>query len=412
MFTQARRLLQTFSNKSRTINHEPLNKLSLIVIILVDIFILINVFIGLNDISQWYLSPSAIYPCYDQWQAYQTQSQSTKNYDAVKRSLTYYSNRKSSFYDRYKEVEEGHLGQVSQICLNYAQAEDKVNNPDNRNIIQERDRTEERIAAVNQNSESIRAQYNSTLLEKIAGQNPQQSINNVKAEQAKQEIDKNNREVVILKLAIAELSNKLITKPESISFIAFLNAADQFKAVEQGYQSASFWYPSIQLIFQSLFLVPLILFGFAIHRLALRRSYGLMALISWHLLVILLIPLILKVFEFLQVGILFQFIFDIVKVLFGGLLFVISYIYILLIPLLGFGIIKFFQRFTFNPKSQVSSRVQYLRCLQCAKKVRSDDTYCPHCGYGQTIECPNCHNHTYKYLPYCKHCGHPQSSDS
>ncbi|MFN5873366.1 MAG: hypothetical protein ACK44G_12660, partial [Aphanizomenon sp.] len=70
MFTRIRRLLNRFFNNSRTLNNEPLNKVSLIVIILVDIFILINVFTGLNDISQWYLSPSQSYPCYFEWNDY------------------------------------------------------------------------------------------------------------------------------------------------------------------------------------------------------------------------------------------------------------------------------------------------------------------------------------------------------
>jgi hypothetical protein len=64
MFTRIRRLLSQFFNNSRTVNNEPLNKVSLIVVILVDIFILINVFTGLNNISQWHLSPYQAYPCY------------------------------------------------------------------------------------------------------------------------------------------------------------------------------------------------------------------------------------------------------------------------------------------------------------------------------------------------------------
>ncbi|MHC5728420.1 MAG: hypothetical protein ACYTXY_30770, partial [Nostoc sp.] len=62
MFARIRRLLSQFFSKSRTINNEPLNKVSLIVIILIDIFILINVFTGLDDISRWYISPTEAYP--------------------------------------------------------------------------------------------------------------------------------------------------------------------------------------------------------------------------------------------------------------------------------------------------------------------------------------------------------------
>lgn len=42
MFARIRRLVNQFFSKSRKINNEPLNRVSLIVIILIDIFILVK----------------------------------------------------------------------------------------------------------------------------------------------------------------------------------------------------------------------------------------------------------------------------------------------------------------------------------------------------------------------------------
>jgi predicted RNA-binding Zn-ribbon protein involved in translation (DUF1610 family) len=201
-----------------------------------------------------------------------------------------------------------------------------------------------------------------------------------------------------------------VTKPESIKFLAFLQNDNKFQPVEVNYQQASFWYPSIQLAFQALFLLPLILVALSVHNFTQRREYGLISLISWHLLVIFFLPLILKIFEFLQVGILFTFIFDILRTILGGLLFLVSYVYILVIPLLGFVIIQLFQKVILNTKAQAVRRVQDSRCINCAKKIRHNDKYCPHCGYYQYIECANCHNLTYKYLSHCHHCGTFQDS--
>ncbi|MBM0741072.1 hypothetical protein JOY44_05480, partial [Phormidium sp. CLA17] len=239
-----------------------------------------------------------------------------------------------------------------------------------------------------------------------------QSINLVGAEKAKQEIDNNNLKIAALKKDVSVLKNQLLKKPGSTSFIRFLQDKEQFNEIEKGYEQASFWYPSIQLVFQTLFLLPLIWGALFIHRLAQRKGYGLAALISWHLLVIFCIPLIFKIFEFLQVGVLFQLIAEIISALFGGLLFLVSYLYILIIPLLGFGIIKFFQKFVFNAKLQAASRVQKTQCVRCAKKIRPQDSYCPHCGYYQYVECSNCHEFTYKHLPHCKHCGQVQDLET
>ncbi len=412
MFARIRQILSQFFSKSRTINNEPLNKVSLTVIIIIDIFILINVFTGLDNISRWHISPTEAYPCYSEWQNYRVKTTQDKDYEIVSLSLSSYTNNQFSFRRNYQQAEAGHLGKVSQTCLQYADYQDKINNPEKQQIIRNIAQKQAKTSRLEQANSTIQSQYDSTLLEKIAGQGREQSINQVSAEKAKQTLEVNNRQISTLKQEISTLKNELLAKPESISFITFIKDENRFQEVDKGYQQASFWYPSIQLGFQSLFLLPLIIIALSVHKFAQRRGYGLVSLISWHLLVIFFIPLIVKIFEFLQVGAIFKFLFDIVSAIFGGLLFLINYVYILLIPVIGFGIIQFFQKFVFNAKVQAASRVQKSCCVNCAKKIRHLDTYCPHCGYYQYIECHNCHNLTYKHLSYCKHCGTSQVSSN
>lgn len=408
MLAQIRRLLNQFFRRTRTINNEPLNKVSLIVIILIDIFILFNVFAGLNHISIWHMSPSQAYPCYSEWDSYRKQPVKDKDFDIIKRSLPSNTNNQSNLQRFYQQTEEGHLGKVSQTCLKYAGFKDKINNPTNQQTIKTIDQQQTKISKLEQANRTIRSQYDSTLLEKIAGQDRGKSINVVAAEKAKQELEQNNNNIAQSKKEIANLKTALLAKPESVSFLAFLKNGENFGDVKTGYDKASFWYPSIQLVFQAIFLLPLIILAWLVHNFALRKGYGLLAVMSWHLLVIFFIPLVLKVFEFLQVGVIFQFLFDIISTLFKGLIFLINYLYILLIPLIGFGIIKFVQKIVLNPKVQTATRVQRSECLKCAKKIRQQDSFCPHCGYYQYVECQNCHNLTYKNLSYCKHCGTSQ----
>lgn len=410
MLSRIRRFLSQFLSRSRTINNEPLNKVSLIVLILIDIFILINVFAGLDDISRWHINPTQAYPCYSEWESYRTATNKDKDFNIVRLALPSNNISQTSFHNLYQQEEVGHLGKVSQTCLKYGDYKDKINNSENQQTNKNIEQKQAKISTLEQANRQIRAQYDSTLLEKIAGQTRDKSINQVGAEKAKQELDRNNREVSTLKQEISNLKNELLTKPEISSYLAFLKDSGQFSQVKNGYQKAAFWYPSIQLAFQSLFLLPLIFITLSIHKFAQRKGYGLISLISWHLLVIFFIPLIIKVFEFLQVGAIFQFLFNIISAIFGGLLFLVSYLYILLIPLIGFGIIKFFQKIVFNPKVQTANRVQKSSCINCAKKIRHHESYCPHCGYYQYVECQNCHELTYKNLPYCKQCGSSQES--
>jgi hypothetical protein len=400
MFKKIKNLVNKFFSKSRTINNESINKLSLIIIIIIDIFILANVFSGLDDIGRWYISPSKAYPCYFEWENYHQTTAADKDYNVIKSSLQ----ENTNFQAIYKQQEEGHIGKVSPICLRYARDKDQLNNPENRQILANIQRKQNQISDLEKANINIRKQYDSTLLEKIAGQSRERSINNIAAEKAKEELENNNWNIAILQQDIKRLKNQIFEKKPSVDLLSFLQSESNFNNLKQNYNRGSFWYPSIEIIFQFLFLVPLIFAGLSIHRFAERKGHGLISLMSWHLLVIFFIPLVVKIFQFLQIGVIFQFLFDFISSLLSGLIFLISYVYIVLIPFIGFGIIKFFQAIIFNPKLQAANRVEKSKCIQCAKQIRSD-SYCPHCGYYQYLECPHCGHLTYKLLSYCKECG-------
>jgi hypothetical protein len=394
-----------FFNKSSKINQEPINSVSLTVLILVDLFILVNVFAGLDNISYWPISPTGAYPCQSPWQEYRTSTAADKDFSIVNSAFA------STALQSFPTIGESHLGEVSEICLEYKAANEKIASPANREILKRINDTQAEINSFTASNATIRQQYDSTLLEEIAGQPRDQSINNVEASQARQKIASNDAAIAQRKQTLATLKSQLTAAPESKAFLALLADGNKFSQVDKGYQRASFWYPSIQLFFQGLFLLPLIVIAWAVHRFAQRRRYGYVALISWHMLAIFFIPLIWKIFEFLQVGFLFQLLAQLIETLFGSLRFLLNYLQILLIPLLGFGIIKFAQKFVFNPRLQAANRVQNQRCIHCAKRLQRRDIHCPHCNYPQFHDCHNCHNLTYQHLPFCRHCGAGQPLD-
>jgi hypothetical protein len=417
MLNKLRRLIQRFFRKSSTLNRQSLNVPSLIVIVLVDIFILANVFFGLNDISNWHLGPNQAYPCYNEWQNYRDNKAAGKDYEIIRQAITPDSISDSgpqNFRSQYQKRTIGHLGQVAPQCLDYAGIKDAVRSPENLSTTIQIDNRLTAIGQLESKNQTIRSQYDSTLLEKVAGQPRSQSINNLSAEQARQKTDANTAEINKLKQEVTNLKQTLLAQPPAQAFLAQLQNPEAFGTIEQGYRHAAFWYPSIQLGFQALFLLPLIAIAYAIHRFAVRKNYGLVALISWHLLIIATIPALLKVFEFLQVGVLIQWLITTIGRIFGGLLFLVSYIQIGLIPLVGFGLIKLIQRLSKasgNAQTQAANRIAQSRCLRCAKKVREGDAHCAHCGYQQYADCPNCHAMTHRQMPHCTHCGEATGFD-
>jgi hypothetical protein len=425
------RLWQRFFRKSRMVNSQQvLNIPSLIVLVIVDIFILVNVFFGLNDISSWHLSPYEAYPCYSEWQTYRTDSTAGKDYEMLRRNVfdRFGSGLRSfptdvsqipqspippqseiiTFRQTYERTGFNRQGRVDQRCLDYAGLKDAIRTSENFQTINTIDGRLERITRLETDNRKIRDQYDSTLLEKVAGQPRNQSINNVSADEAKRKLDANTTEIKQRKQEVTALKQGLLAQPAAQTYLSQLQNADAFNPISQGYKQARFWYPSIKLGLQSLFLVPLIAIAYAIHRFALRKNYGLVALLSWHLLIIALIPALLKVFEFLQVGAIVQWISETVWRLFGGLLFLVSYLQIALIPMAGFLLIKLFQRFSkasIQPQRQAAMRILQSRCLNCGNHIRPDDAHCAHCGYQQYTECPNCHAMTHRHMPHCTHCG-------
>jgi RNA polymerase subunit RPABC4/transcription elongation factor Spt4 len=404
-----RSLIGGFFRRSSTLEREPLNKASLLVIVLVDLFLLVNVFSGLEAISRWTLTPSQIYPCQAPWSQFRASSDTSKRFEIVRQAAQPQQGDGSSFRQRALAAETDHLGQVSPICLTYADHQDRIRiQPAFRPLVESLNRKQEEIGKLEQTNEAIRRQYDSTLLEDIAGQPRQRSINPVGAAQARETLASNDERILALQGKITTLKREVLARPVSLTFLEFLSQSSPFEAVERRHGRASFWAPSLRLLFQGLFLLPVVALALLVHRYAQRRGHGLLALVSWHLLVVALIPLICKGFEFVQIGVLFELLANAVRALFGNLLFLVSYLYILILPLLGFALIRFLQAVVFNKRVQAATRAQKSRCLRCARKLSPETTHCPHCGYSQFLVCDHCHQITYRHLPFCRSCGAEQ----
>ena len=404
MFSWLKRTANKFVNKSTSIAQEPLNKVSIIIIIILDIFVLFNVFSGLDSISQWPLTPSEELPCYSAYTNYQIAT----NKDTFELKAKTIENIVEKYKFSQEEIDEetNRLGKVSSLCQNYLSLEKSLNTPENQELTTNINGLREDINRLEEEISNLKSQYDSTLLEKIAGQNQNQSINQANADNIKAKIDDRTIEIKQIRENIANNQNILLNNPSSVSLLNLLNDESQYELVKQAYKKADFWYPNKKILLQGLFLLPLIFIAYYWHNWSNFNGKNLQTLISWHLLLIFCIPLVIKFFEFIQFGNLVAIVVDFITTILGGLLFLASYLYIFVIPLLGFWLIKFLQKFIFNAKIQAKKRVQKVRCINCNLKLRLSDEFCPNCGYHQYRECPNCQQKTYKFTNFCHQCGH------
>jgi hypothetical protein len=404
MFSFIKRIINNLIHKLTYIHQEPVSKVNLIILIVIDIFVLFNVFGGLTNISLWTLSPAEEFPCFSVYDKYQkAEKKGTFEFNTTTIENLIEQNKLSQ-NDSLKNGNR--LGKVSTLCANYPQLSKAINNKETSDLKAGIDQLRNKNSSLSAKNNTLENQYDSTLLEKIAGQDRQKSINKVNADQIKSVIDGNNQQISDNKKQITDKQTKLIQHPTAQAYLQFLNNTSEYEVIKKAYKSAEFWYPNQQLLLQTLFLIPLIVIAYIWHSIANRKNQGLQALISWHLLVIFCIPLLIKFFEFIQFGNLVTAAVEIITNLLGGLIFISSYILILIIPLLGFGLIKLLQLVVFNSRIQARRRIQKVHCINCNTKLRLSDEFCYNCGFNQYTECSNCHEKTYKLTNFCSHCGH------
>jgi hypothetical protein len=401
-----RRVSRRFLRKSTQIHHEPINKISIVILILIDLFVVLNVFGGLASISQWPLSPAEQFACHTDYVSFH-EAALDQDPHLLKANLV--ESAIATHENRPPDPLEGpsRLGSVVPICQTHQQLQRAIVTPENLAHRTQIRTLQTEIATLEDQNRLLREQYDSTLLENIAGQDPAASINESTAAATKAEIDTNQQQINDKKAAVTDLETQLIESPEGSAYLDWVGNRDRYDTLQTQYDRAQFWHSNQVLGLQILFLTPLIAVAYGWHRLSTRRQRGLQALLSWHLLLIACLPLVVRLFEFIQFGNLVGVVVEAIVAVLGGLLFLASYLMIALIPLLGFGLIKLLQRFVFNPRVQAKNRIQKSRCIRCSAKLHGDPAFCPHCGFGQYQPCVHCHQPAYKYTPHCHHCGEP-----
>jgi len=411
------KIWQKITGKATRINLEPINKISLFMLILIDIFVLWNVFTGLNSVQNTILSPSSSHSCFSPWQNYRDSKSTTKKYDFINLQIdksranipNFGSNYDSNYNTNYSVSSSSLVGTKNSICQEYESLSNDARQ--SKELVQieiQITSLESQINNLERQNSDLERQYNSTLLEKIAGQNQSQSINASTSDKTKSSIDENTSQISKLQTQKEKAQNDVISNSTAQKLLTLVDDSAKFVNLKSSFDSENFRYPILLFVFQILFLTPLILTSLAIHLLATKKNWGLLAVVSWNLFLVFCVPAVLKVFEFLQFGVLANFILEFLGILVGSLAFLGSYLLILIIPLFGYLVILFFQKIVFNKTGQFKKRLTAKECFHCGFKLNNGELFCPNCGTNQSKTCANCGKLKYKNMPFCQHCGAPE----
>lgn len=390
-------LEKTKSIKSDLLNFkdEPLSSISVVLLIILDIFIFTNVIIGVESETAKVPSVSYYYP-----------SDCSKHFEAVQ---TGYKGFEHYRYGQSRSVHlRPHLSEYCQVLDTKIEAftlhsEFKSNLKHIRDIEEKQRQNTYRL-------EQISTQYNTRLFERIA-----QMQNNTELQNAKKEYDGIVADNKSLEQELKEIPS-VSTLDGYAAYVTYIQ--ENKNGFNEAKRSYAFWQPFKEYGHMLIFILPLLLlFGFfyrrAKSRQLLQKDYNpVVKIISAHISLILALPLVWftlgLIYHVLPKTLLKSIIEFLVDI---GLISVLNYIAILLVVLFFGGLIYWIQKRTLKTKLavQVSRNlprlISWSQCFECEYKIDYTKDFCPFCGVKLHQECPSCKAVMNRHEAFCSTCG-------
>lgn len=366
-----------FKKELLTFKDEPLSPLSILLLVILDIFLLIAILDGIRNEERKSPSPYTYFPqsCSNHFNIPQTQ------YNDFFNLFTY--------------------GETAQICSDLNQKislitkdSEFIKNNTTLNRLEQLKRENQRKTQTIQNS------YNTRLFEKIAKES-----DGVKIYQAKLEYEALLRELSDINEQISNLP--AVTSyngyPEYESFVT--NNRLNF---HKQYDDYKFWQPFYSFARLLSFVLPLFLIALFFYK---RTSKEIVRIITAHIMLLLFLPTIANmlylIYHILPKTLLANIVAFFVSI---GLMAVFNYIVIGLV-VLAFGASIYYIQKKVAAKKAVKSKIDIKnivaqsKCTMCGIKVDYAKNHCPNCGFKLHRECPHCKHQTIRGLPFCCECG-------
>ena len=258
--------------------------------------------------------------------------------------------------------------------------------------------------------DELKSSYDTALLEKIAGQEREDSILPAEATKIKGLLATKAAALAGLEKKQAETQQTLEKQAAIRDYTAFVESlpiAAEFGRARQEYERLAFWYPVKVLAAQVFFLLPLLLLAIVWNRRALNRRSEVQTLITSHLILVCAVPVFLRLSEFVYELVPHRLLASLIESLERlNLGFLWNYIAIIGGIVISLALILVAQKTFFSPARQRSIRLRKTQCVECGEKLRSaEQPCCEFCGTKQMAVCPHC-GKCHRLLAYhCDCCG-------
>ncbi|MFX0195753.1 MAG: hypothetical protein ACFFCW_06490 [Candidatus Hodarchaeota archaeon] len=400
-----REKIATFKDRLVKINdREPLSKLSLVVIIALDLFILILIFRGLSDHTGQLTSPYDYIP-YECRRIFIEKKWSEANKIEGLQELVLIDYNNYS-YRYYKEsFEKTKLDKMHPLCKKFFEKVKIVaENKELSNLFIKRQKLvndKKNLTASFKQSKDV---YDTSLLEEIARNNKDIT----KLPSISDSIKHKENTLEQLNVSISKIDKRIndhrlikelwpLIEPEQNDYRnTLVNDLNKFE----------FWYPLKEFAWQLIFMLPLFIIFYIWNSRSIYRNKNLQILISSHLLIIASIPIIIKTMDVVLHLIPRHFFRELFKLL--ELFHIIAlwhYLLIIISIFIAIFFIYIVQKKIFDEQRLIKKRLLKGACYVCGKKLPNGVVACPFCGTKQYKTCPVCNKNTFITGDYCTNCG-------
>ncbi len=395
--------LSAFKNRLMMVGtEEPLNKLSLAVIILLDLFVLSILFSGLHDHTKQLTSPNEYMPRIAR-QVFIDQTWSPSARMSKLQPLVLSDRKRYSYWQR-SIFEEEKLEQMHPLCRDFfekvkALSEDEAL----KNLFVEREQEIEERDTLRKSQNKAKKAYDTHLLEAIAAKDGSGKKNPSIANLSKNYTARIER----LTDSISNIERQINAHPGIQDVWRIVSPENQNRQqVVDDFRRYERWYPLKELGWQLLFLLPIFWVFYVWSARSVKKERRIQTLIASHLLVVAFLPILAKIIE-LVVDLIpehfFRALFKVLRSL--HLIALWHYLVIIGSVALGLFLVYLVQKKAFNREKVIQKRLMKGACIACGKKLPPSALVCPFCGIKQLENCKGCQQQTPVGGAYCIRCG-------
>ena len=396
-----------YSNNFVYNGKEKLSKLTIMFILILNIFIFITIGLGIDFQVKVLNSPTVTYP-------YKCRDVLNNNHISDFKQYFYMKEKYDNYYyeENYQEIKD--LQEDSRCVL----LNEKID------LIKKEHNIKELIALSNKllNNQNkidselsyIKENYNTVLFEKMSSQTQDKSIikDDLSTQNIKEKHDSYIKAFEEIKKEVEQLNNNFAKSKSVEELVSYVSTNKE--QINQDIESMNKSYSIKRELVTLAFLLPLVFVFFYMMKRYLTKEKYILYILFKNILVVSLIPTIISLISLVYELLPKIFMEKVLRFFYElEVPFVVYYfVIVIFIFIFGYLIIKLQKKFKEENnrlKNNIITKVESYNkniCNNCGNRVDFNTmNFCPCCQNKLKIKCNFCHHMTIEGLDYCLHCG-------